>query len=658
MTSPIFRCDVPSRLASVALSWLASQSHRICSSYFRKLAAFPFSALLISLTLLAYAVPLVASAETPKTIRMKLLVVSADGKEAILPGIQSILDQINVPYDTLIASQTPLTPQILSDGAGAGNYQGVLLATGNLAYERSPGDWQSAFTADQWKTLWKYEADFRVRQATLYTNPSGLPDNYGMTSPVPVDTTSNPVEAKLTPEGKALFNYLNPASTITIKHAYTYLAQPDGTPGLVPLLSTAEGNPVVSIKNYSDGRQNLTITADGSPYLIHTLSLGYGVINWVSKGFFLGERKVYMTAQPDDIMLANDIWSIDNLNDTSGLEYRITGNDYKKLVQWQANVRKKHPNNAELRLEMPFNGEGSTGVYDNDTLTREIKLNPGAFNWINHTYTHALLTNISYADADQELRLNHQVASQLKLNKYHRDSMIQPEISGLANADFLQAAYDFGIRYILSDTSQPGWKSTVPNVGFFSDYQKQILIIPRYPFNLYYNLTTPEEWVSEYNYFYAPGGRFPAWDRPLTYAEILDKESDMWLMYMIRYDINPTMFHQANLRAYNGSNSLLGDLIDRTLAKYNAIFSLLIKSPSQHQIGVYMRSRMAYNEAGVQGKLVLDPAGNKIFLISNKAANVPLTGIVAGDKVETYGGQNISVLRVSSTGLSVSGPAW
>ena len=86
---------------------------------------------------------------------MKVLVVSADGTELVFAGIKSILNQVGVPYDTLIASQTPLTAQTLSDGFRAGRYQGVLLATGNLGYEASPNNWQSAFTQAQWQMLWQ-----------------------------------------------------------------------------------------------------------------------------------------------------------------------------------------------------------------------------------------------------------------------------------------------------------------------------------------------------------------------------------------------------------------------------------------------------------------------------------------------------------------------
>src|SRR5688500_3102418 len=41
----------------------------------------------------------------------------------------------------------------------------------------------------------------------------------------------------------------------------------------------------------------------------------------------------------------------------------------------------------------------------------------------------------------------------------------------------------------------------------------------------------------------------------LSYQEILGKESDIWLRYMIRYDMRPLMFHQPNVCAYDGVRS-------------------------------------------------------------------------------------------------------
>lgn len=606
--------------------------------------------------------PAPAAAETPTSIDMKLLVISADGSEPVFAGIKSILDQTGVPYDTLIASNpaTPLTAQMLSDGQGAGRYQGILLATGNLAYDAGGGNWQSALTLAQWQMLWQYETDFRVRQSTLYTYPSALPDNYGLTPIGAVSTDNTPLKASLTATGQQVFSYLNPANPVAIKGAWTYLVKPVSATNPVSLLDSTDGNgySLASIYTYPDGRQNLAITTDGNPDLTHTLLLGYGVINWVSKGFFLGERKVYLNAQPDDVMIPDDLWDMVSKSDLTGLEYRMTGNDYNQLINWQNKLRAASPNTAQLRLEMPFNGVGASGIYPS-ALISAIRNKPNQFKWINHTYDHALLTDISYSDAMIQLIRNDQVAQNLRLSLYSKDSMIQPEISGLNNPEFLRAAKDFGIRYILSDTSQPGWNSPAPNTGFYSSYQPSILIIPRYPTNLYYNVSTPAEWVSEYNHFYAPGGLFPTWDRALTYAEILDKESEMWLRYLLKYAVNPVMFHQSNLRAYNGSTSLLGDLINTTMSKYNSMYRLPIRSPSQHDAGVLMAARMAYNASGVSGRLLLGSTGNSIALKTVNPVKVPLTGISYGTSQEAYGGQTISSISLGANGAAtLPAPAW
>ena len=111
---------------------------------------------------------------------MKVLLIAADGEETDYPALKAFLDQLGIPYDTLIGTQRQLTWDMLSDGASHGYYQGIILTTGNLGYDAGGGNWQSAFDGNEWFALWDYEAKFGVRQMTSYTVPGGWPDTYGL----------------------------------------------------------------------------------------------------------------------------------------------------------------------------------------------------------------------------------------------------------------------------------------------------------------------------------------------------------------------------------------------------------------------------------------------------------------------------------------------
>ena len=131
------------------------------------------------------------------------------------------------------------------------------------------------------------------------------------------------------------------------------------------------------------------------------------------------------------------------------------------------------------------------------------------------------------------------------------------------------------------------------------------------------------------------------WANPQTFDEILDHESDNLLSYMLRWDDDPWMFHQANLGRYNGSNSLLGELLDATFDKYAQVYNLPVRNVTQKQAAELMKRRMAYDASGVDATLV--PCQSITLSVAN-AAIVPVTGAAAGS-TESYGGQSISRCR-------------
>lgn len=575
------------------------------------------------------------------TIDMKILVIAADGNEADLPAIQQALDYLGTPYTVYIAAKTPngLTTTMLSNGCH-GYYQGVILTDGELAYYNGSA-WVSALSSQEWTNLWSYQAALGVREVSWYTYPTA---DFGYQSPSSaVDTTAAPVNIKLTTQGQAVFSYMNSTTTVPVQNAYTYLAQPLTDGNTTSLLTDANGNALAAIRNYTDGRQTLSLTFDSNPNLIHNIVLSYGLINWLTKGVFLGERHVYMSPQIDDVFIDDSDWQANTVcgtnPDATGYTYRITGTDYQAVLNWQ-NGKHAVATTSNIALTMAFNGYGTIqGAYTPDTLTPTAKSNQAPFYWVSHTWDHTNLDAISYKDATSEIVQNNQAATTMGFSHYNRVNMVTPDVSGLTNPNFLQAAYDNGIRYLVTDTSRAGYNNPSSNAGIYNSYQPQILMLPRRPNNLFYNVSTPAAWVSEYNCIYQS-----FWGHALTYQQILDVESQTLLTYMLKGDIDPWMFHQPNMRAYDGTHTLLGDLLDMMLQKYQQYYNLKVISPTMDSLGKTVANRMKYNASGVTASIV---PGVSITITAQKAARIPITGLNSSG-AETYGGQHITYVNLSA----------
>ena len=167
------------------------------------------------------------------------------------------------------------------------------------------------------------------------------------------------------------------------------------------------------------------------------------MVNWVTKGLFVGQRRVYMNPQPDDTMIADDMWDPATQSGTTGKTYRITGSDYNKLWAWQSRLNASTPNAAGIRIEHAFNGFGTSAAYPveqlfpatTDDLTPTIYNEENWFHWVSHTYSHPNLDSITYSQMLTQLRQNNTVAlNTIGMTNYTKDSLVTPEISWLNNA--------------------------------------------------------------------------------------------------------------------------------------------------------------------------------------------------------------------------------
>src|SRR5437762_5351893 len=641
------------------------------------------------------------------TIDMKLLVVSNGKTEADFPAIKQILDYLGTPYDVLdmTVNTAGITSSMLSDGSCHGYYQGVIFAYGAYIY-----------TLPGMSTLVSYEQTFGVRQLNWYMYPN---NDFGFNYPYNGTINSAGTDsASFTSAGTSVFWYANTATPVTISNAYIYLGTPLGATALpagasvTPLLTDASGNALSLLYTLGDGRQYLTQTFDSSPYLMHDLVLAYGLINWVTKGIFLGEYHVYAAAQVDDFFLNGSEW-IPGTSVTKPIThdrtppdatslpfFRINSADMTSLVAWQNKVQSDSLL-ANFKLTLAFNGVGTTGNTDwtglptpgvaNDDLTRNVQNYQQHFHWISHTYDHPnTLNGLHKSDPggdpdtpqvdsiDLEILTNQYVAtgagqnldpdpsdsvSPLHLTDFNPANLVTPGVTGLNDTLVPSYLVQDGIRYVVSDTSVLGQANNgpnpSPNVGMVNSYAPSVYEVPRHPNDIFFNAVNWADDQAEFSCIYnnpvqPPFNTFAA-------PQILDYVSSSFVSNMLIGDIDPQMFHQNNLHDYDGQgHSLLSDAYDQTFSKYERVYNLPVLSPTLDQLGQNMQNRNAYNLSTATASLTGLAGSNLTISITVPAtatvpsATIPVTGPYTVG-AESYVGPQISHVPVSR-GLTITLP--
>src|SRR5262249_28312891 len=149
--------------------------------------------------------------------------------------------------------------------------------------------------------------------------------------------------------------------------------------------------------------------------------LAQGLINWVTKGVYVGEYHVYAAAQVDDFFINDSEWvkttqCLDAAHDrTQGDDptlptFRLTYADMQQLVAWQ-NGLQSDPQLKGFTLTLGMNGVGTTGNPDwtglkmpgitnvaavtaanpngvVDDLVYNLSSYESYFHWVTHTYDH------------------------------------------------------------------------------------------------------------------------------------------------------------------------------------------------------------------------------------------------------------------------------
>jgi hypothetical protein len=558
-----------------------------------------------------------ATAPADVLVDARLLLVAGDGNEPALAAMRAELDQIGTPYTVVTTSSAPVVASALADSPTHGLYNGVV----RVACGAGTGPAAASVSA-----LDAYAAAFGVRSACLFARAD---PSLGLGAGTSADSRTSPITLQFTPAGSAVFGWYATTAPVQVSGVPAVLA-PAADATTTPLLVDPSGNAAVAVHRFADGHELLLMTFDQAIGAPHSTQLLGGVASWVARGVFIGEKRAYLTPQPDDLFMGTVL--------SDGTTFRMSGDDLRNIASWQQQVQAT-PVGAGFRIDFPFVGEEVT---DSDDLTQAARAVGGQFFFVSHTFDHRRLDTETYARMTQELTNNDGVMQKYAFGPFDRTSLVTPDISGLANAQILQAALDWGIQRVVCDATLASCRGPVASTGLPNPTVPGMFMIPRFATNLYANVATPDQWVTVYNALTRSGK---------SIDQILDSESNTLLGHVLAGDINPVMFHQTNLRAYDGTRTLMSDLLDQTLAKYAALRTLPIISLPMDEMGARMQDRAARDRAGVSATI---SPGKSITVRAAQAVRVPVTGAV-GAGAEAYGA--VTITRVTLVaGAEVSLP--
>jgi hypothetical protein len=607
-------------------------------------------------------------------VALRTLVIALDSADFGVATWSSVLNRIGAPHDVMFARDVPLTADRLVRPDGTGRYQAVLLTNNSLLYPDGSGGYLSAFDATEWNLLWQYERDYSVRQVSLYTAYGTFPEDYCLRTGREGGVGDTPVEASLTGTGAALFERLRGDVRVPISRSYLYYSTVAAGCDARPILTS--GSDVLGVLSTSpDGRQRAALTFTNNQYLPQTYLLSYGLFRWATKGVFTGEQRHYLEVDVDDWFISTDHLLPDG--SLAPEEFRISGTDAYAAYQSQSTLRGTYPLAGGFTLNLAYNGEGASAgsparcsSTTSDPLTSYSRCLRSEFRWINHTWSHPKMNFTTYDESYFEIQENLRVANNLSLSVpttvlktgeysglgvYHPDpdnDIDPPTDHGLAasNPNLLAAARDLGVRYLHGNMSFASHQPDCFNCGIHHPLEPSLMIVPDWPTNIAYHVTTPAEETTFYNSYYGPNGRFPYWDHDLTYPEIIAWETDVALQHVMTGSVYSHTFHQGNLREYQPGKNLTFDWLTALAAKYTAYYQVPLLTPNWPNLADYVANRTDHFDTLSGTDVIWDRAADTLTATSSRTGKMFLTG------VQTSGSAGYGTEYITLVGLTAGTP--
>lgn len=521
------------------------------------------------------------------------------------------LEGYGIPYEVIIVPQEGIELPTLTSSSDRGNYGGfIVMSEVSFDYD---GLWRSAITDEQWTDLYNYQISFGVRMVRIDAYPQPM---FGTETSIPsqgcCDTDVEQVVSFTNNTGFETAN-LNMDAEVTQMNMWHYPATitlPQNTWEIAKFAPDAEGqfsdDTVAAVVNDFDGRQQMVwFTSWAAEWSPTSNFLQHAHIHWMTRGLFLGARKVYLNAQIDDMHLNT------NLYYPQGQTFRLRPDDLTAHVSWQEDLNSRMPEGSRFFLDIGHNGNGDiiystlndtsslcdpsyaiyyegqeapplefkkplgTGIdrwpetpseyvwtlacaeIDDVAAWFMVPENRDAFGHVSHTFSHLNLNNATYSDTDKEIFFNQAWQRQVGLDQaaeFSENGLIPPAITGLHNGDAIRAFMDNGINKVVGDNSRPNllnsqfkyWPyiTTVENNGY-----EGLTVMPRWPTTIYYNCDLPECTLREWIDTSAGSG---------DYMDLLAYERRTTSRYLLQLRHDPYMFHQANMRQIDAETITIG----------------------------------------------------------------------------------------------------
>ncbi|MEV6239639.1 hypothetical protein [Lentzea sp. NPDC051838] len=617
-------------------------------------------------------------------VALRPLVIALDQADFGLATWKAVLDRIGTPYDVLLARTEQLTAARLQRPDGTGRHSAVLLTDNALLQPDGSGGYVSAFDAAEWQTLWNYERTYRVRQVSLYTSWGTFPEDYCLRPGLEGGVGGTGLQAGLTAAGRGQFDRLAAGATVPITFSYVYRSTLAPGCAAQPTL-TAGGYVLGVISTSADGRERAALTFSSNEFLPQTDMLGYGLVRWATRGVFVGELRHWINVDVDDWFNYTDhLYPDGHLETDPG--FRLAGSDAASANAQQSSLRSGYPAAAGFTLNLPYNGGDLTPSAPSqcsatgtpDALTSYSKCLAGSFRWVNHTVTHPEMNFTDYATSRREIVDNLTIGRQAGLT-VPTEVLKTPAYSGLgvynpdpnapdtepptdfglsaSNPALLTAARDAGVRYLHGNMSFPSHRPACFNCGVRHPLQQELMVVPDWPTNIGYQVTTPAEETLLYNSLYGPNGRFPYHDHDLSYPELLSYESEVGLQHVMSGSVYSHTLHQGNLRQFSPGRSLTFDWLRAIVDRYSARFSVPLRNPTWPALASYVEARTSHFAEIRGADAVWDRSTNSVTRTGTSAGSLFLTGVThPTGTIDRYGADIITRLPVA-VGATVTATA-